>query len=229
MNLDTAIWTRLLAEAMTVPGTPAGAADLDDAPHGSIVLDEWGTSEWSPSQAFERLGVALIDMPLGYILKGCGAIAAKDAADNPVIGLSPIFRPRPGLIAHELGHVILRHTNVPNGAGEDGETRAPIFEVEAEGVALLVNFALGEPAAVLAASRSYIQSYRDRPCCAQLPTSWHRITDTAARILSAGAGSFTVRRRPAPSAPAPASVYEPDNGLRPQPLKSFSSRIRWTR
>lgn len=185
-HTNTAHWDRLLTEAVTLPGTPDADPYSLDAP--AFVWERWNTPTWAARQAFEHLGVMLLPFPEQLSSRFFGF------ATGACIGLNPRTRRKVRTAAHELAHVLLRHTE--NVRADEG--RIPVEEFEAECVALLVTFTLGADPADLADSRHYIQHHATQPCSGPLPSDWTAIKRAASAILAAGAGRHYVAPEPKP-------------------------------
>lgn len=189
MNLDTSRWDAILISALTTPGTARAPLSRDLA---TFMWGRWNTVDWSAEQAFTRLGIRHVDFPVQWSMALCG-FATVDEAGHQCIGLNPRATVKVETVAHELGHVLLRHTFIPNEA-----TRQPVEEFEAECVALLVCHALELPEDVLSHCRAYIQMFVGLPVAGPLPQTWEHIKRAARTIVAAGAGRFTVVPEPPP-------------------------------
>lgn len=182
MNTNPRQWDALLASCFSTPGMPCGREYTE--PVTTLVWREWATQDWSGERAFRKLGVKLVEFhPLFWLTRG-----AMGCTTDEGIGLCPMTAPagRVRTIAHELGHWLLRHVNARRMANGEPEMleRAPIQEIEADAVALLVCFALGVP---VDDCRFYMQQQAQRPLDGPLPQSWERVRQAATTILTAGA------------------------------------------
>src|SRR5262245_39710472 len=185
MNLDIAAWDRVLTEALTRPGEQARLPWL---PGSTFRWHDFSTAEWSGEQAFLRLGIRRIEFPglarlaglFGQLVQGFATVEHGQL----VVALNPDCGNRIRTIAHELAHVQLGHPQ--SGFVADD---APLVELEADATAMLVCFALDQPPAVLADSRTYVQHQRDRVVdTGALPTSWAHIKQAANAIIASGIG-----------------------------------------
>ena len=214
MNLDSACWDQLLAECITAPGVPDRHAMIADAP---FTWAEWATGEWSAEQAFQRLGITLLDWPeetprdmvLGF-------------ATRLGIGLNSRARNKPRTVGHELAHVLLGHVKeMSPAAAARSLLRTPIDEFEADCTALLVCFALGQNITELSECRAYVQMVTQAAVPVDLPTDWSHIKAAAQRILAAGVSTghqFGASIRPEPRPTRKVLNH----------LGAFQARIKWT-
>lgn len=138
---------------------------------------EWPeTPEWDKDQMIEGMGITVVDFEYpngnvqGYAEKG-KKVAVNPVAEHPLRTL-----------IHEVAHVLLGHTE--DNRMVDGERiEYSDGEMEAEGVAYLVCYALGLPGAEQ--SRGYIQNWMgDRREYSDKMAQ--RIFGTANKILCAG-------------------------------------------
>lgn len=137
---------------------------------------------WDKAAALTRLGVS--EVPFDELDGNCQGYAIGRS-----VAISPIAQLPFKTLFHELGHILLGHTE--SAPHDPIDPPRALKEGEAEGVALLVLEALGLPGA--AYCRGYIQAYlRDLSAChtqagaAFLSASAYRIIQAADAILRAG-------------------------------------------
>jgi len=133
---------------------------------------------WDKETALEALDVAEIrfDRVEGNIM---GFARSRNVAINPI-------NPAPfKTLIHEIAHVLLKHTT--EGSSES-ILSTDVKEVEAEGVAYLVNSCLGMKEN-LSSSRAYIQGWLRTDSIPE--KSVRRIFTTTSKILKAGLPSAT--------------------------------------
>ncbi|MCZ7625101.1 MAG: DUF1738 domain-containing protein [Candidatus Methylomirabilota bacterium] len=137
---------------------------------------------WDKAAALTRLGVS--EIPFDELDGNCQGYAIGRS-----VAISPIAQLPFKTLFHELGHILLGHTE--SAPHDPIDPPRALKEGEAEGVALLVLEALGLPGA--AYCRGYIQAYlSDLSAChtqagaAFLSASAYRIIQAADAILRAG-------------------------------------------
>lgn len=171
-------WRAQLALAFNTPGTLHSQCLI-----GTDVFrwDLFSCAEWNAQRAFANLNVPLIPFP-DVLIGASGGFTCKDG-----IALNPMTRTKLRTAAHELAHWLLRHAAEPMIRSEADDLEG-IHEVEAEGAAFVVCYALGMDSDV-EHSRAYLQHFTAK-VKSQTVDSWDAVVDriivTARRILMAG-------------------------------------------
>lgn len=187
MNLQTDRWDKILAGALRIPGEHDTSPLISDGP---FRWSEWSTHEWSGEQAFQRLGISLMEWPAEVPRDAASGVTRGDG-----IALNPMARNKIRTVTHELAHAIFKHGRVRQTgqivldvvAMMAAEAKTPVNEFEADCTALLTCFALGQDERELSVCRAYVQEYTKHAVPMGLPTSWGPIKQTAQTILAAGA------------------------------------------
>lgn len=107
------------------------------------------TRPWSPRHAIKRLGVEIVPFDEETQPEWTKGITVGNR-----IAIRPDYADRLHVLKHELAHVVLRHTYLPDPLGRDPED--PIREVQAESAAYLSMTYAG---AATAALHAYVRVY----------------------------------------------------------------------
>lgn len=133
------------------------------------------TPEWDREQAIENLGIKMVEFD--YPDGNCQGFARK----GNEVGINPVAAHPMRTLVHEIAHCLLGHTE--EGVMSDtGDLTYGEAEMEAEGVAYLVSYAMGLDGAE--ESRGYIQNWAAGKGYTEKMAQ--RIFGTANKILQAG-------------------------------------------
>lgn len=137
--------------------------------------------DWSKARALQALAIKEEEYDMGKV-----GNSAMGYAYRRIVAVNPM-NPKPlSTLLHELGHVMLGHTERGEEMTDAAELPRCIKELEAESVAMLVLDALGDSEAAVYC-RGYIQHWLKSGNVASVPeSSAKRIFAAADKILKAG-------------------------------------------